>query len=354
MPAAAPPATVAIGLPVEIERIDRELKKLWAQGDDAMSRASLINLALYSEAPGSLQANTELVAAIAEDFACRALVIAADPGAAEDHAEAWIAAHCHVTRAGSKQVCSEQLSFSLTGACARLLPSIVFSHLDSDLPFYLWWQGEFHDPMDAQLWSWVDRLIYDSQPWSDFDAQMQLVEKAKQSAKQRVVLCDLNWTRLVHLRLALAQFFDSRAGAEQLGNIQRVEIAFAPDYRSTALLLAGWFAAQLGWTMVEAADEMTLSFSDCAGEAIRVLLVEQDGEPISRCTVCCGATHFCVKHRDDTDLLDVTAQIENSERMHQLMPATRNDAVALMNEELARGGPHRVYRRALGAVRELL
>ena len=41
-------------------------------------------------------------------------------------------------------------------------------------------------------------------------------------------------------------------------------------------------------------------------------------------------------------------------RMHQLIPAGQNEPVALMGEELMRGGPHRVYLRALNAVRELL
>ncbi|MBA3274009.1 MAG: glucose-6-phosphate dehydrogenase assembly protein OpcA [Chthoniobacterales bacterium] len=347
-------ATVAIGMPVEIGKVERELKKLWEQGGDAMTRASLMNLAVYSEAADSLHVNTQLVAEIVEDHACRAIVIAADPAADEDRVEAWIAAHCHVTRAGSKQVCSEQISFALAGSLSKLLPNILFSHLDSDLPLSLWWQGEFHDPVDAQLWSWVDRLIYDSGSWGDFGAQMELVERAKASARNRLVLCDLNWTRLVRLRLALAQFFDGLRGQEQLANLERVEISYAPGYQSTALLLLGWFAAQLGWTLVEAADEMTLGFSSCAGEAIRISLEEADGEPISRCTLISGSSQFCVAHRQGADLLDVTAQLAASERMHQLMPATRNDLVTLMREELLRGGPHHVYLRALQAVRELL
>ncbi|HEV8184617.1 MAG TPA: glucose-6-phosphate dehydrogenase assembly protein OpcA [Chthoniobacterales bacterium] len=347
-------AAVGTGLPVEIGKIARELKKLWEQGGEAMSRASLINLAVYSEAPGALERNTQLVSAITEDHACRAVVISANAEASEDHVEAWIAAHCHVSRAGSKQICSEQISFALSGSLAKLLPNILFSHLDSDLPLYLWWQEEFPEPMDPELWRWVDRLIYDSQSWSDFDAQMRLVEQANESANERMVLCDLNWTRLVHLRLALAQFFDPPLGHNQLANIQRVKISFAPDYRSTALLLLGWFAAQLGWTLVEAADEATLGFADCAGDAIRVLLDESAGEPISRCSVSCGETEFHVSHAVGADLLEVTAQLDGSARMHQLMPAAGNDAVALMREELSRGGPHRVYLRAVNVVRELL
>ena len=154
------PATTSAyspGLPVEVGRIDRELKKLWQQNKGA-TRASLVNLAVYSELPGSLEANTKLVSELTENLACRAIVIAADARPKENRVEAWIGAHCHVSRAGSKQICSEQISFLVQGPCTNLLPNIVFAHLDSDLPLYLWWQGEFHNPIDSQLWSWVDRL----------------------------------------------------------------------------------------------------------------------------------------------------------------------------------------------------
>ena len=106
-------------MPVEIGKIDRELKKLWDQADGAMTRASLINLAVYSEAPDSLGKNTALISEITEDHACRAIVVAAEPAAPESEVQAWISAHCHVSRAGSKQICSEQLSFSLKGESHR-------------------------------------------------------------------------------------------------------------------------------------------------------------------------------------------------------------------------------------------
>src|SRR5213596_229367 len=200
--------TYSMGVPVEISRIDQELKKLWQDSAGAMTRASLMNLAVYSEEPGSLNKNTQLMAKSTENHACRAIVIEADCNAREDGVDAWISAHCHVSGAGSKQICSEQISFLLKGGCTTLLPSIVFSHLDSDLPFYLWWQDEFREPMNPQLWAWVDRIIYDSRDWEDFRAQMRLVESAEEEAKQRMVFCDLNWTRLDNVRFAIAQFFD--------------------------------------------------------------------------------------------------------------------------------------------------
>src|SRR5437879_13733176 len=78
-----------------------------------MTRDSLINLAVYSEKPGSLEKDTQLIARIAENHACRALVIGANRNSKENRVEAWVNAHCHVSRAGNKQICSEQLSFSL-------------------------------------------------------------------------------------------------------------------------------------------------------------------------------------------------------------------------------------------------
>jgi glucose-6-phosphate dehydrogenase assembly protein OpcA len=344
----------ATGLPVELGSIERELKKLWAEGGERMTRASLVNLAVYSERPGSLEANTQIVAQLTEDHACRAIVIAADPSAQDNQVQAWIAAHCHVSRAGSKQVCSEQISFSLTGSFARLLPNIVFSHLDSDLPFYLWWQEALPREIDPQLWSWVDRLIYDSQTWSGFEQQIAQIEKIQAEANQRIVLCDLNWTRLVQLRLAIAQFFDYPASHEKLAELRRVEVQFAAGYRSTAVLLIGWLAAQLGWMFNEATDDAALVFASCSGEPISVALTEIDGEPLSRCSLFSDAAEFRVTHAPEADLLEACALCDGAERMHQLLPAGLNEPVALMSEELMRGGPHRVYLRALQAVRELL
>jgi glucose-6-phosphate dehydrogenase assembly protein OpcA len=125
----------------------------------------------------------------------------------------------------------------LEGPCTALLPNIVFSQLDSDLPFYLWWQGEFRDPMDAQLWAWVDRVIYDSHTWTDFGAQLHLIESAQEEARQRIVLCDLNWTRLDKIRIALAQFFDHPASHHHFSEMERPH-RFRPEFRSTAVLLA--------------------------------------------------------------------------------------------------------------------
>jgi glucose-6-phosphate dehydrogenase assembly protein OpcA len=352
MPATA--ENYSLGLAVEISKIDRELKKLWAESAGAMTRASLINLAVYSEASGSLERNTQLIAGIAQNHACRAIVIGANPAAKENRVEAWISAHCHVSKAGGKQICSEQLSFLLEGPCTSLLPSIVFSHLDSDLPLHLWWQGEFHDPMDPQLWAWVDRLMYDSHDWKDFDTQMRLVETAQEEAKQRVVLCDLNWTRLDKLRVAVAQFFDHPASHHHFDEIESAQIDFAPDFRSTAVLLAGWLGAQLNWRAESTKNANEFAFTDSEDRKIDIVLSERAGEPVSRIVLSSGGIEFVVAHAKGADLFEVWRGKRDEKCARQMMPAGSNDPVVLMSDELMRGGPHRVYLRAFNCVRSLL
>src|SRR5438132_7319699 len=344
----------SLGVPVAISRIDQELKKLWQQNEGAVTRASIVNLAVYSQEPGSLERNTQLVAKITENHACRAIVIEADCKATEDRVDAWISAHCHVSRAGSKQICSEQISFLLKGGCTTLLPSIVFSHLDSDLPFYLWWQQEFREPMDPQLWTWVDRVSYDSQGWEDFRAQMSLLESAEHEANQRIVFCDLNWTRLDSFRFALAQFFDHPASHHNFDKINKLRIDFAPDFRSTAVLFAGWLAAQLNWQSEKTNVPNRFSFASSSGGKIEVELRERLGQPSGEVAMQTFDIEFLVTHAECGDLLEVSRGKQGEKRTPQLMPAGKNDPVSLMSEELMRGGPHHVYLRAVDCVRDFL
>ena len=352
MPAGA--QKYSLGESVELNAIGRALKKLWPEDESALTRASLINLAVYSEKPGSLERNTQLIARITESHACRALVIGANRKSKENRVEAWINAHCHVTRAGSKQICSEQLSFSLEGPCVKLLPSIVFSHLDSDLPLYLWWQDDFPEPMDPQLWAWVDRLIFDSQTWNNFGAQMRLVETAQQEAKQRIVLCDLNWTRLDKVRHAIAQFFDHPASHHHFSKIENLKIDYAPGFKSTALLFLGWLSAQLNWKLNEPARNGSCRFVDANNHKIDIELRQREGGPIGDVILNSQGVKFRVAPAQCGDLLEISRSSENETVLPQMMPAQSNNPVDLITQELLRGGPHRVYLHAVNCVRELL
>ena len=107
------------GIPVPIGTIERELGRLWEASGEGKTRASLINLAVYSESPESLRENTATIQSIAGEHAMRAILIQANPSAAGSNAEAWISMNCYLRGAKGGEVCSEQISFELAGMAAR-------------------------------------------------------------------------------------------------------------------------------------------------------------------------------------------------------------------------------------------
>jgi glucose-6-phosphate dehydrogenase assembly protein OpcA len=337
------------GLPVEIGKIDRALKQLWQEGEGAATRASLINFAVFCEGADAMAQTTEIISQITRDHACRAILIGMDPNTAGTPVQAWILAHCHLTRAGANQVCCEQITFLLGKDGLPLIPNIVFSHLDSDLPLVLWWRGELPEQSEEQLWTWVDRLIFDSQTWTHPAGQFELLRTSIVPHSPRMTLCDLNWTRSLYLRQAVAQIFDHPEFLGELDSIRDVEIVHAPGMKSTALLLAGWMGAQLQWKL-EGSDAQSLRFQDRDCQAVTVTPREEAGHPLGSVRLTAAETSFLVAHHEGSDFLHADIRLSGDRESHYLMPGGKDDPVALLNDELMSGGKHKVYLKAVTTI----
>jgi glucose-6-phosphate dehydrogenase assembly protein OpcA len=342
------------GLEVDLAGIDKALARFWEGGDAIATRASLVNLAVYSDRPASLSQNSQLISDLTREHACRAILISSDPAATENRVRAWINAHCHITRAGAKQVCCEQISFHIEGSPRDVLANIVFAHLDSDLPLYFWWQGEFDTTLCSQMWGWVDRLIYDSREWREPGAQFAYLEREVIVPRLRVALCDLDWARIVYFRQGLAQIFDHPDAAVRVPDIDRVEIAHSAEGRSTALMLTGWLAAQLEWKSKVALTPELLS--DCNGmhfttgtdaKPVEIGLTECPGAPISRLHLNAPGMTVTITREADSAYMPALLGFSGDCEINQLLPAGRDSLVDVVSEELVRGGRHRVYLRAL-------
>ena len=345
--------TFSAGIPVEIGRIDRELKKLWEQ-DGTATRASLMNLAIYCEGAAAMAENTALISDITQSHACRSILIAMDFDAPQGQAQAWIGAHCHLSKAGAKQICCEQITFLLGGNSCSLIPNIVFSHLDSDLPLYLWWQAEFSEEVDEQLWTWVDRLIFDSQSWKDPKQQLAVLRESLEKTKTRLILCDLNWTRLLGWRQAVAGLFDGAEDRAYLRQIDRAVISHAPGHRTTALLLTGWMMAQLGWKIEKTEkDSVILSKPDGNGP-VRLEIREEGTHGVERLVLSADGASFQLGYESGSSYLHEEIHLPGGRNCHYLLPPGKDTVLDLFNEELWRGGKHQVYLQALDAVEGLL
>jgi glucose-6-phosphate dehydrogenase assembly protein OpcA len=340
---------ISRGMPIEIGKINKSLTRLWEQEGDQLVKASLVNFAVYSEASDALTYNTNLMAEITREHACRVILLAANPLAQKRRIQAWISAHCHVAGGGTREVCSEQIAFLLEGAGPETMRNVLFSHLDSDLPLYLWWQGPFKGSLDAQLWHWVDRFLFDSCSWRDPARQMQILRESIATARSRIVLCDLNWRRLIYLRLAMAQMFDQPWAAEKLRSIQEVSIVFHPEYQTTAVLLVAWIARQLGWQLTQRLDaEFTFTGRSVPGP-IRVVLQAVPGEWISEVHIAFGQGTFDLNWSGKF----LECCWSDYQGVKQLLPAGGTTVADLVNEQLARGGEHVTYLRALDLAERL-
>lgn len=337
------------GLPVEIGQIDRELGKLWESSEDTKTRASLLNLVIYTEDPAALAPNTEMIATIASQHALRAILIVANPQAATSGARAWISAHCHLADKGGHQICSEQITFQLDGESASSLPNIVFSHLDSDLPLCFWSQAEFREPLDERLWAWVDRLIFDSATWAAPAGQFALAQKIQCAPGEGMVLCDLNWTRLHRWRLALANMFDHSAALACIPRIARARIECAPGERVKALLLLGWFALQLGWELL---SENFFSAKD--GRQIAFEIVESGEAGIALVELAGDDFRFRLGRPDAAGFFHASLRAPGIPDCELTIGAGPDRPGDILLAELSRGGRHPLFAGALDAIRPLL
>jgi len=336
------------GQPAEIGKIDEELGKLWAQTADTKTRASLINLAIYTEDATALAANTALIAEVAGQHACRAILILANPRAREPQARAWINTHCHLAGKAGRQTCSEQITFQLDGGSAGALPSIVFSHLDSDLPLCFWWQGEFLAQQDEKFWSWVDRLIFDSATWADPARQFANVHRIGHLAESRTTLCDLNWTRLYRHRLAIASLFDHPGAVPCLGKITAVRITDAPGCRTTAILMLGWIATQLKWTLPRAENFFTAP----DGRPVRFELTEAPGACLSLIEFSGEDAGFHLACRGG--FFHAKIQVPGMAAVTRSWSFSEDRLADTLVAELGRGGRHPLYTKSLAVAVPLL
>lgn len=350
-----------LGREVPVGSIDKELRKLWAE-DEARTNASLMNLAVYSEAPGALERNSEAVRELTAEHACRAILIGIDRHAPEASIRAWITAHCHLSH-GQKSICCEQIAFALTGKATGRLRNTVFAHLASDLPLIFWWQGELSPIFEDRLYSLVDRFVFDSSSWADPKASFATISDAVTNATRPLVVQDLAWTRSFQFRVSVASLFDDPLVLKALPEIDTVEIVHHPEDRVTALQLLAWLAVQSGWrdgmeldlaVVRHSGGKQGFSFEGSAGKAITATLVA-DEKSAALGLVRLSGGGVAVSVLRDAGGPHLMRRIEAPGHFVEAPgPVDPDDCAGLIGEQLARGGKNSLFRKVLPRFRELL
>ena len=337
-----------LGIEVPVSKIDLELRKLWEQ-DQARTNASLMNLVVYSEKPGALIANSEIIRELTREHACRAILVEID-SAAEPSLRAWITAHCHLAE-GRKSVCCEQISFYLTGRVTGRFRNTVFAHLNSDLPLVFWWQGELSDILTERLVSVIDRLIIDSSAWTDPAASFRKIEE-NSLANSDLIIQDHAWTRSFQFRIGIASLFDDPVAKAALPGIHTVEIIHHPDHRNTALQMLAWLATQTGWK--DRKSDEGFAYQSGSGVNIStVLRADPASAPLSSLILRAEGTTVQVTYENGASHLQ--RQIEAGHyKATSLSPADPESPAELVALQLARGGKNSLYQKILPRFRAML
>src|SRR5215207_5634349 len=257
---------VSLAKGIDAAKLERELNAMWSEmsapngdgGPAGVVRACVLNLVVYAEGPEERAEVDELLGAIVERHPCRAIVLAADRGAAEARLEAFVSTRCQLSSRGSKRICGEQITIEAAGPAADTASTAVAPLLVPDVPVFLWWKDipHYDDKLFTRLAGMADRIVIDS---ASFDRPHDDLRRlAGLLAGGRVRLSDLNWGRLTSWRALVAGFWDVGDYRGSLARIERVVIEYDPPDRSRAeiapkaLLALGWLASCLGWEVAGA------------------------------------------------------------------------------------------------------
>lgn len=342
------PACPELGIEVPVGRIDQALHQLWEE-DQARTNASLINLVVFSEAPGSLIRNSSIVRELTREHACRAILVEIDRSIPEPDLRAWITAHCHLSN-GHKSVCCEQIAFFLTGHVTGRFRNTVFAHLNSDLPLVFWWQGELSDVLTERLVAGIDRLIVDSSCWNRPAESFRKILACAVNHPS-IILQDHAWTRTWQFRVGVAAVFDDPAGKLALPELSEVIISHQPEHRNSALQLAAWMAVQAGWS---ADDSQTLQYLTATGRTIRFIL-NQDSKSSQVGELVLRAGDFTATIRQQPGSRWVDRIIEAPGYLvSSPAPADPQAPGELVALQLARGGSNALFQKILPEFLRLL
>lgn len=361
------PAFQLLGLPVEIPKIEKALQDLFVESGDpdsgessGVARASLINLAVYNENQEELETDADVLSELTSESACRSLLINAHPGAGEPQARAWVQVHCQIDKNGKKTVCTEQISFFLTGGSPGLLRNIVFSHLDSDLPLAFWWRGEFSDSFEQGLYSRIDRLLFDSERWESPRNQFIRLLEAQSGASRPFVIHDLAFTRLNSIRTAVANAFDHPGMGSAVESLSEVKLRFAAGYRMSALYLAAWIADRLKAKPEpgqSSADRFAFSSAHArfpSSFTISLKELSEDRKGTVEVDFVLKGSRVEISRCQTRDFLRTLIHQEEHPTEEDWLPARKLTDVALVSDILNRAGRNRTYGRVLPLVQELL
>jgi glucose-6-phosphate dehydrogenase assembly protein OpcA len=254
---------------LDVEVVERQLAELWKQtGGDrnadnefAVLRARVANLLVFVRSEAMLNEAQQVVPELTAIHPSRVLLMFGDRNAPDRDITMSVTSFDQTDkRSGAKRLCCEEVTFAARGKFVVELPSVALPLLVPDLAIFLWWRNSLRgeEKVFDTLVRAADRLVIDSAEFDDPSRDLLEINSLFTDHQSSTVgISDLNWARLTLWRGLLADFYDVPAYQERLDRIDFVGIDYvAPELAPEtvapqALLIAGWLASRLGWTIAE-------------------------------------------------------------------------------------------------------
>ncbi|MGC8835091.1 MAG: glucose-6-phosphate dehydrogenase assembly protein OpcA [Armatimonadota bacterium] len=248
---------------VRVPEVEKALADLWRAANEAVergavpvtTRAALLSLVVLCRTEEEAETAARTVALLVNSHPSRAVIAVVNPHSSDEHADAFVSAHCSLTSGSARQVCCEEVRLHLNGPVARFLSATVSSLLLPDLPVFGWVVG------DPSAWNSTlletaalcDKLLINTGALrSPVDSLPSVA--AVVAGTPDAVFGDLLWIQLEHVRSRIVSAFDDPEAVETLSRAAEVELSVPSASLSAALLTVGWFAHRLRWTPESQAD----------------------------------------------------------------------------------------------------
>jgi glucose-6-phosphate dehydrogenase assembly protein OpcA len=375
---------IQLGKTLDVEVVEQELAALW-QGataapspDDetAVLRARAANLLVFVTNEQALNEVEGMLEELTAVHPSRVLTICGDRVAADRDIDMYVAAFGQKDKhAGPQRLCCEHVTLIAQGKFVPELPSAALPLLVSDLPTFLWWRSvvDSSEKVFINLVHESDRLIVDSAEFAKPVAELMAINKIFQHDYETPIgISDLNWARLTSWRGLLADFYDVAEYRTALDGIDNVCISYvAPQADANAiapqaLLMAGWLASRLQWTMLDkpaiADDERAVfEVSSQRGQTITVELHRIEEAAIHPGRLACvelqsstDGSSFMVERSADRERVLTEAKLGASVQRGRVLPVRNRSTAQLLSREMEILCNDQIYQEAIAMAAKIV
>ncbi len=306
----------------------------------------------------------------------RVLTMCGDRVAADRDIDMYVAAFGQKDKhAGPQRLCCEHVTLRAQGKFVPELPSAALPLLVSDLPTFLWWRSvvDSSQKVFSSLLHESDRLIVDSAEFAKPVAELMAINKIfQQDSETPVGISDLNWARLTSWRGLLADFYDVaeyRTALEEIDNVCISYVAPQADANAIApqaLLMAGWLASRLQWSVLDkpaTRDDQLAVFevSSQRGQSIIVELhhikeaaIKPGRLALVELQSSANGSSFMVERSADRERVLTEAKLGASVQRGRVLPVRNRSTAQLLSREMEILCNDQIYQEAIAMAAKLI